>query len=226
MYKKKLEPSIENVLTKKEKTVKKVLKSTKGKTLSSDNTVKGIAPVCIYPGMYVYDDNFISKELIADRQVKAVVTYLDYHEKTVYAICPEINKLPWSSDCLDVNTRYTDGKRITQEIVKEAERTKKKAEAAQWCYSYAKNGVKAGEAFIPSSDEFRFMFYTKEDEMEDIISAVKRIGGNIILRGLWASDQETSGRAMYCPMEDGNFSDDASKEELNWVCPFIALKTS
>ena len=127
-----------------------------GKDPSSPVTYK--TPEQVLPGMYVYADGLISTELIAGRQVKAVVGYVE--DKTVYAVCLQEEYLPWSGDWLEagVTQNMTDGQKATRKILEISRKQRQKAEAAQWCYDYAEDGVKQGEAFLASIDEWKKLF--------------------------------------------------------------------
>lgn len=107
----------------------------------------------IFPGMFVYEGNKFSTTLIPHRQVKAVVAFVA--NGMVYAICLKEEQLPWSSTDLEVKAtqQMTDGREATKEILKAAQKNKGQAEAAQWCHDYAEDGVKQGEAFLPSVEE-------------------------------------------------------------------------
>ena len=104
----------------------------------------------IFPGMYVYVDNTFGSKIIPERQIKAVVGYVE--GGTVYAVCLREENLPWSSEGLRVPEAQdlTDGATATQRILECAEEQKRKADAAQWCFDYDYDGVKKGEAFLPS----------------------------------------------------------------------------
>ena len=112
--------------------------------------------------MYVYADGSISAELIEGCQVKAVVGYVEW--RTVYAVCLKAKQLPWSSDWLEVEAArdMTSGKKATATILAAAKQEGKNAEAAQWCYDYAQDGVIRGEAFLPSKAELDKIYANKE----------------------------------------------------------------
>ena len=115
----------------------------------------------IHPGMYVYADDTISSDILPDRQIKAVVGYVE--DNTLYAVCLRETHLRWSEDMLKVSMfrGWRDGKYATQKILEAADRENKKAEAAQWCYDYECDGVKKGEAFLPSLVELFNLFYNR-----------------------------------------------------------------
>lgn len=89
-------------------------------------------PSKILPGMYVYADGLIHPEFIKGRQVKAVVGYVDGSE--VLAVCLKWNVLPL---CSSKDFKLT---------------------ADQWCRDYAKDGVKQGEAYLPSLEQLKKLY--------------------------------------------------------------------
>ncbi len=115
----------------------------------------------IKPGMFVYADGLISKKLILDRQIKAVVGYVE--NNIAYAVCLHQTHLPWSSRHIKIKAmkNTTDGKKSTLKILKDAQKIRRKAEAAQWCYDYAQNGVQRGEAYLPSVVEWEKFYNNK-----------------------------------------------------------------
>lgn len=110
-------------------------------------------PEDIYPGMFVYTDGLIYPEIIPERQVKAVVIRVD--GQMFLAACLKRMKLRWSSNGLrvEVTSDLADGKEAIRKILEVVRKSKKQAEAAQWCHDYAENGVQPGEAFLPSMQE-------------------------------------------------------------------------
>ena len=78
----------------------------------------------------------------------------------VLAVCLHEACLPWSSDWLE-------------------------AEAAQWCYDYAEDGVKQGEAFLPSLTELEKLFANKA-----AINASLKALGVVLLEGWYWSSTE------------------------------------
>lgn len=110
-------------------------------------------PEKIMPGMFVYVDGLISSEIIEGRQIKAVVGSVNGSD--VLAVCLHEAKLPWASKWLEVpeTEEMLSGKKATHKILEIAQKEHTKAEAAQWCYNYDRDGVKRGEAFLPSITE-------------------------------------------------------------------------
>ena len=110
-------------------------------------------PEVILPGMYVYAEGRISAGIFPGYQVMAVVAYVE--DNTVYAVCLRRDKLPWSSDLIHAGgTQISiDGQESTRKILEVVRKTKKCAEAAQWCFDYVEDGVRKGDAFLPAIDE-------------------------------------------------------------------------
>ena len=156
--------------------------------------------VGVLPGMYVYADGLISAELIADRQVKAVVGYVE--GKTVYAVCLKERYLPWSSGYLEVEAsrNKTRGKEATAMILV----------AAQWSYDYAEDGVIQGEAFLPSLTELEKLFANKAA----INASLKALGAALLEGWYWSSTEGTNTSAWKFSMNygyrNGNFKSNSN----------------
>lgn len=183
--KEKLEP-LDYLVRKFGLSAKKVGEYFSAKTVANSAvSEKYQTPKRILPGMYVYADGLIYPEIIEGRQVKAVVGYVEW--ETVYAVClKEKKNLPWSSDhlkideprdminCLIATTMkwlyenqyslvsITSGQKATAKILAVAKQKRKNAEAAQWCHNYAEDGVRKGEAFLPSLDELEKLYENKK----------------------------------------------------------------
>ncbi len=170
--------------------------------------------------MYVYVDGLISAELITGRQVKAVVGYVE--GKTVYGICLKAKELPWSSDCLEVKAfrDMTDGKKATRKILAAAKRQRKNAEAAQWCYDYAEDGVTQGEAFLLSKAELEKLYVNKE-----AINKSLRILNATELRGwAWSSTEDYDNDAWIFLMDRGYRTTNPKNANYPYVRPVIAIQ--
>ena len=151
----------------------------------SPSSVSYKTPQQVLPGMYVYADGLISAELIAGCQVKAVVGYVE--GKTVYALCLRETRLPWSSDWLEAKAtqNMADGQEATRKILEISRKKRQKAEAAQWCYGYAEDGVKQGEAFLPSFAEWKKLFANKAA----INQSLQMLGVFILADCYWSSKE-------------------------------------
>ncbi len=107
-------------------------------------------------GMFYYNkDKTFSKELIKGKHPSGVVCYVDKtgHHGLVLALREK--RLPWSSEKLWIDNMPEgfSGKENTSLIIKASQTQRKKAEAAEYCANYAYDGIKAGEAFLPSKEE-------------------------------------------------------------------------
>ena len=72
-------------------------------------------------------------------------------------------ELPWLSDYLSVGIpKGLNGKENTRLILEFARNKGLKAKAAEYCANYAYDGVKAGEAFLPSIKELKYLYKNKE----------------------------------------------------------------
>jgi len=185
--KKNLENSLRDVFASAEMTLDEVVALAKEvyNEEKAVNTAVSVQGGDIRSGMYVYDDNFISAELIVGRQVKAVVGYVE--EDTVYAVCLRQAQMPWSSGFLAVKETQTmhSGKEATLKILETAETSGKTAEAAQWCHEYTYDGVKKGEAFLPSIDELKKLYKSKGA----INNALKKIRADLLKGRIWSSSE-------------------------------------
>lgn len=122
---------------------------------------KIVTPKIIRVGMFMYEDGLIFPEIIKGNQITSVVGYVGKNEGL--SVCLKEKKLPWSSDVLYVGMKNNlSGKEATQLIVEEARREGKKAEAAQYCFEYAEDGVKAGGAFLASKEELGLVYPNKK----------------------------------------------------------------
>ena len=107
-------------------------------------------------GMFYYNkDKTFSKELIKGKHPSGVVCYVDKtgHHGLILALREK--RLPWSSEKLWIDNmpEGLSGKENTSLIIKASQTQSKKAEAAEYCANYAYDGIKAGEAFLPSKEE-------------------------------------------------------------------------
>lgn len=142
-------------------------------------------PKRVLPGMYIYADGLIYPEIIEGRQVMAIVGSVDGSD--VLAVCLQEACLPWSSDWLEAKAtqKMTGGKEATRKILEISRKKRQEAEAAQWCCDYAEDGVKQGEAFLPSLTELEKLFANKA-----AINASLNALGVALLEGWYWSSTE------------------------------------
>ena len=155
--------------------------------------------VGVLPGMYVYADGLISSEIIEGRQVMAVVGSVDGSD--VLAVCLHEACLPWSSDWLEAKAtqKMIGGKEATRKILEISRKKRQEAEAAQWCYDYAEDGVKQGEAFLPSLTELEKLFANKAA----INASLKALGVALLEGWYWSSTESISNYAWGFIMGNG-----------------------
>ncbi len=205
-----------------------------GRLTSDVETFSEVKVANILPGMYVYTDNIICAEVIPERQIKAVVAYIE--DKTVYAVCLQEKDLRWSSDKLDVPMfrNWTDGQYATQRILETADKEYKQAEAAQWCHDYEYDGVKKGEAFLPSITELKKIFFNR-CAINEALRSLNRFGRSdlsslrcYLLDDEYASSNVENGYGKFILTFDmGNDEEEVgcfSRGKLEKVCVRPVLK--
>lgn len=176
-------------------------------------------PKRVLPGMYIYADGPIYPEIIEGRQVMAIVGSVDGSD--VLAVCLQEACLPWSSDWLEAKAtqKMTGGKEATRKILEISRKKRQEAEAAQWCCDYAEDGVKQGEAFLPSLTELEKLFANKA-----AINASLNALGVALLEGRVSSTESSLDGAWILAMTDGNRSANGKNNHSRYVRPVLALK--
>lgn len=121
-------------------------------------------PNGLAPGMYVYADGLISSEIIKNRQIMAIVSFIS--QSKVLAVCLRQTRLNWSSGYVETRLEDTgemrNGQEATRILVNRVRAMGFNAEAAEWCFEYDQDGVKKHEAFLPSVLELGHIFYNHE----------------------------------------------------------------
>ena len=174
----------------------------------------------VTPGMFVYVDGLISSEIIEGRQIKAVVGSVNGSD--VLAVCLQEACLPWSSDWLEAKAtqKMTGGKEATRKLLEISRKKRQEAEAARWCYDYAEDGVKQGEAFLPSLTELEKLFANKA-----AINASLNVLGVALLDGwYWSSTEYNTCNAWRLNMINGGKNYDSKYFNNHYVRPVLALK--
>ena len=172
------------------------------------------------PGMYIYADGLIYPEIIEGRQVMAIVGSVDGSD--VLAVCLQEAFLPWSSDWLEAKAtqKMTGGKEATRKILEISRKKRQEAEAAQWCYDYAEDGVKQGEAFLPSLTELEKLFANKAA----INASLNALGVALLEGWYWPSTEYNLNYAWLLRMSDGYRGWYIKDLNINYVRPVLALK--
>jgi len=169
--------------------------------------------VGVLPGMYVYADGLISAELITGRQVMAVVGSVDGSD--VLAVCLHEACLPWSSDWLEAKAtqEMTGGKEATRKLLEISRKKLQEAEAAQWCCHYTQDGIKQGEAYLPSLEELS-RIYVNKDEINYALETLLLIR----LLGVYWSSAECDAYSAWCLSMYGGCKVSAVKNALLEKC--------
>ena len=114
----------------------------------------------------------------------------------------------------------TGGKEATRKILEISRKKRQEAEAAQWCYDYAEDGVKQGEAFLPSLTELEKLFANKAA----INASLNALGVALLEGWYWSSTEYDNYGAWVLRVSDGG-RDDYTKYYINeYVRPVLALK--
>lgn len=114
-------------------------------------------------GMFYYaEDKSFSEELIPNKTVTGVVGYVDKAGEHGLIVLLHQKLLFWANAGLFFDMpNGLSGKENTRLILNVAKDNWITAEAAEYCAEYAVDGVKAGEAFLPSLDELKSLYGNK-----------------------------------------------------------------
>ena len=129
---------------------------------------------------YYAEDETFSEKLIPYKRVSGVVGDVDKTGRHGLVALLHQKVLPWSSDELSVGLpNGLNGKENTRLILEFAQRQGLKAKAAEYCANYTYDGVKAGEAFLPSIDELKYLYQNKQlvDEKLALIDGADLLDG-------------------------------------------------
>lgn len=162
------------------------------------NSKGGLEKVLPCSGMFYYEDNTFSFKRIANKVVSGIVVYVEASRALI--VCLEEKRLVWSTDSVAIylNRKELSGYEATQNILKEISSCHQKAEAAKWCAEFAQNGVKQGEAFLPSTYELIKI----SDNRERINKALKELD-LVSLSGLyWSSNEANETSAILVRLAD------------------------
>lgn len=121
---------------------------------------KFVSPETICAGMFVYEDGLIFPEIVEGNQITSVVGYVGKSEGL--SVCLKEKKLRWTSGRNVRVGNKLSGKEATRLIVEAALSKGWRADAAQYCFEYAEDGVKAGEAFLASKKELEALYQNKK----------------------------------------------------------------
>ena len=173
-------------------------------------------------GMFYYaEDRSFSEELIPNKTVSGVVFHVDETGEHGLVVLLHQEELPWLSDYLSVGIpKGLNGKGNTRLILEFARNKGLKAKAAEYCANYAYDGVKAGEAFLPSIKELKYLYKNKE-LISEKLALIK--GADLLLRGYYLSSSEYSnGYAWLLYFGDGDVNG-YGKGNYGYVRPVLAF---
>ena len=172
---------------------------------------------------YYAEDETFSEKLIPYKRVSGVVGDVDKTGRHGLVALLHQKVLPWSSDELSVGLpNGLNGKENTLLVIEGALLQKQKVEAAEYCSTYALDGVKAGEAFLASELEMSRIC----DNYSLVNMALRQIKGADPLlnyRGYWTSSERSSGKALSASMPDAISNNVVGKWAKLCVCPVIAF---
>ena len=130
--------------------------------------------------------------------------------------------MPWSSDWLEAKAtqKMTGGKEATRKILEISRKKRQEAEAAQWCYDYAEDGVKQGEAFLPSLTELEKLFANKAA----INASLNALGVALLEGWYWSSTEYDLNYAWLLRLSGGFRGYGFKNYTRKYVRPVLALK--
>ena len=177
-------------------------------------------PKRVLPGMYIYADGLIYPGIIEGRQVMAIVGSVDGSD--VLAVCLQEACLPWSSDWLEAKAtqKMTKGQEATRKLLEISRKKRQEAEAARWCYDYAEDGVKQGEAFLPSIGELKKLFANKAA----INASLNALDVALLDDWYWSSTEGSNDYVWLLDMSSGSTGYGNKYDDDNYVRPVLALK--
>ena len=175
-------------------------------------------------GMFYYaEDKSFSEELIPNKTVSGVVGYVD--ETGVHGLIVLLHQklLFWANAGLFFDMpNGLSGKENTRLILNVAKDNWIAAEAAEYCAEYAVDGVKTGEAFLPSIDELKSLYGNKT-----LINAkLALIKGADLFNDwyYWSSSEFSVDYAWYQYFSTGFVGKNHhSKCSGGYVCPVVAF---
>ena len=173
-------------------------------------------------GMFYYaEDKSFSEELIPNKKVSGVVYYVDETGEHGLVVLLHQEMLPWLSRFLWVGIPDgLNGKENTRLILEFAQRHGLRAEAAEYCANYAYDGVKAGEAFLPSLDELKCLYENKELVNDKLFLIC---GAELFVEWYyWSSSEYSAYKAWELYFCRGNVDDDY-KNNSYCVRPVLAF---
>ncbi len=176
----------------------------------------------IKPKMFYYaEDKTFSSSLIMEKGVSGVVGDVDASGCHGIIVLLHHKMLPWSKNGLHVGLPVgSDGKECTRLILEAAKMQNVNAEAAEYCATYAYDGIQPGEAFLPL-EETLSRFYRN---FVFINTSLRQIdGADVFKTGYYWSCNEGNKLAQSPHFSSCYRHVWSSKACVHVVCPVIAF---
>ena len=173
-------------------------------------------------GMFYYaEDKSFSEELIPNKNVSGVVGYVDESGEHGLIVLLHQLELQWLNQRLSVGlSDVLSGKENTLIILEFAGKQGLMAEAVEYCTEYDYDGVKIGEAFLPSIDELKRLYENKQ-LVNDKLALTKGVDlfNN---KYYWSSSENSYTYAWRLCFGNGRVDYD-DKVGIAYVCPVVAF---
>lgn len=116
--------------------------------------------------------------------------YADAHDgNKIFVVLPEQDMFAFAEGPCEVNTsRIRSGREATLKLIEYGKKFNLAFPAAEYAFNYCKNGIKQGEAFLPSITELNNVC----SNADGVRKALERIGGSFE-GGLWSSTEAETG---------------------------------
>ena len=141
---------------------------------------------------YAFEGGKFSPNPKAYPNCQGVVGYINPYADAsegnkIFVVLPEQGYCTFSDAPCEVGTQFCkSGKEATLILIQYGQKYGLKFPAAEYANNYCKNGIKKGEAFLPSSQELNAVC----KNAEGIREAIKKIGGYFD-GSLWSATEET-----------------------------------
>ena len=167
-----------------------------GRTVSSEVIQKASSKLEV--GWYAFEDGKFSPIPYAYPNCQGVVAWLNPDPnapkgKRGLILTPEVFMTLWGEICFQTGIGdMADGQSNTQKLLAYGKEHGIAFPAAEWCASYSKNGVKAGQGFLPAVNQLEQIVVT----IKVVNLSLAQIGG-VILDGLILSSTEFNEHGVY-----------------------------
>ncbi len=168
----------------------------RGRTVSSEVMQQDLSKLEV--GWYAFEGKKFSPNPKAYPNCQGVVAWLNPDPnapkgKRGLILTPEVFVELWEEVCIQTGIGdMADGQTNTQKLLAYGKEHGIKFPAAEWCASYSKNGVKAGQGFLPAVNQLEQIVV----KIEVINLSLAQIGG-VILDSLILSSTEFNEYGIY-----------------------------